>query len=82
MFLLYRTKASFLTPSHQVMGLTLTGCCQYALPMNFILPQEKVIFSLENLSSVFFIFLGGWVVTLFFSLSHERGGAFLQLASA
>ena len=31
--------------------------------MSFSLPQEKIIFSLENLSSVFLVFLGGWVVT-------------------
>jgi uncharacterized membrane protein (UPF0127 family) len=31
--------------------------------MGFILPQEKILFPLENLSSVFLIFLGGWVVT-------------------
>jgi hypothetical protein len=31
--------------------------------MNFTRPQEKIIFPLKNLSSVFLFLLGGWVVT-------------------
>jgi hypothetical protein len=40
--------------------------------MGFILPQEKILFPLENLSSVFLIFLGGWVVTILLDLDYKE----------
>jgi hypothetical protein len=41
--------------------------------MGFILPQEKILFPLENLSSVFLIFLGGWVVTNILNPNRRKG---------